>query len=62
VPDDNTDAPKVGRPSKYRDEFPEQAFKLCLLGATDVQLAAFFDVDVATIDRWKGSTRSFAGP
>ena len=23
---------QVGRPSKYRDEFPEQARKLCLLG------------------------------
>jgi hypothetical protein len=43
--------PKVGRPSKYQDEFPEQARKLCLLGATE--LADFFDVNVDTIHEWK---------
>lgn len=46
-------APKVGRPSKYRDEFPAQAAKLCMLGATDAQLADFFEVSVATINLWK---------
>jgi hypothetical protein len=32
-----------GRPSLYRDEFAEQARKLCLLGATDRDLAEFFE-------------------
>jgi len=44
---------KTGRPTKYKAEFAEQAFKLCLLGADDARLADFFEVDVRTIDRWK---------
>lgn len=31
----------------------EQAYKLCLLGATDDQLADFFCVSPATVDLWK---------
>lgn len=42
-----------GRPSSYRTEFAPQAGKLCLLGATDQELADFFDVDERTINRWK---------
>lgn len=30
-----------------------QARKLCRLGATDKELAEFFGVDVATVNRWK---------
>ncbi|WP_079246883.1 hypothetical protein [Sphingomonas turrisvirgatae] len=44
---------EVGRPTAYRDEFVEQAKKLCELGATDMELADFFEVDVSTIYRWK---------
>jgi DNA-binding XRE family transcriptional regulator len=43
---------KVGRPTKYRPEYAEQVFKLCLLGATDEQLADFFGVSVQTIYNW----------
>lgn len=42
-----------GRPSRYRDEYAEQARKLCRLGATDKEVADFFGVDVATVHRWK---------
>lgn len=42
-----------GRPSKYKPEFVEQAKKLCLLAATDQELADFFEVNVATLNRWK---------
>jgi transcriptional regulator with XRE-family HTH domain len=42
-----------GRPSKYKDEFPEQARKLCLLGATDKDLARFFGVTESTLNEWK---------
>ena len=42
-----------GRPTKYRTEYPEQAAKLCALGATDAQLADFFGVAVSTINLWK---------
>lgn len=43
----------MARPSKYREEFAEQAQKLCLLGATDEALANFFGVSRATISTWK---------
>lgn len=42
-----------GRPTKYRKEYDEQAYKLCLLGATDPQLADFFEVNVDSIHEWK---------
>jgi hypothetical protein len=43
---------KLGRPSAYRDEFADQAHKLCLLGATDANLADFFGVSVRTVQNW----------
>lgn len=43
----------IGRPSRFRQEFSDQAEKLCRLGATDRDLADFFGVDVATLNRWK---------
>lgn len=42
-----------GRPSKYKPEFVEQARKLCLLGATDRELADFFGVTDVTLNTWK---------
>lgn len=42
-----------GRPSKYQPDFADQARKLCLLGATDGELADFFEVCEATINNWK---------
>lgn len=42
-----------GRPTKYRDEYIELAYKVCLLGATDRELGDFFEVDEATINKWK---------
>lgn len=44
---------KAGRPSKYRDDFNAQARKLCLLGATDKEIASFFEVSEATLNNWK---------
>jgi hypothetical protein len=49
----------AGRPSDYEPEFAEQAKKLCRLGATDMELADFFDVDVRTIYRWKHAHEEF---
>jgi len=48
-----------GRPTKYKNEYAQQAYKLCLLGATDKELADFFEVDEATINRWKQSEPEF---
>lgn len=43
----------LGRKPSYRAEFAAQAAKLCALGATDFEMAGFFEVDTATIYRWK---------
>lgn len=52
-------APKQGRPPTYKAAFAEQAKKLCRLGATDLELADFFEVDVRTIYRWKHAHEAF---
>jgi len=44
---------KKGRPTKYKAEYCDQAHKLTLLGATDRQLADFFNVAESTINLWK---------
>lgn len=44
---------KVGRPTKYKPEFCEQAFKFALLGAIDSELADLFEVSEAAINDWK---------
>lgn len=44
---------QIGRPTKYKIEYNEQAYKLCLLGHTDEELADFFEVHVSTIHQWK---------
>jgi len=43
----------MARPTKYKEEFPKQAYKLCLIGATDAQLANFFEVTESTLNNWK---------
>jgi hypothetical protein len=48
-----------GRPSKYKPEYNEQAYKLCLLGATDKELASFFDTTEQTINAWKQNYPEF---
>lgn len=48
-----------GRPTKYDPKFNEQAYKLCLLGATDVELADFFEVTEPTICHWKAQYPEF---
>lgn len=50
----------VGRPTKYLPEYCEQANKLCLLGATDKELADFFDVNQDTIYEWQEKYPEFS--
>lgn len=51
---DDDPAPRgTGRPSSYQPLFARQAEKLLRDGATDTDLASFFEVDVRTIYRWK---------
>lgn len=49
----------AGRPSKFKEEFITQAEKLCKLGATDIELADFFEVEVRTLYRWKAENELF---
>ena len=51
---------KVGRPTKYEAEHAKSAAKLCALGATDAQLADFFEVSVSTINLWKVQHKEFS--
>ena len=50
---------KRGRPSAYKPEYADQAFKLCLLGADDKRLADFFNVSEQTINAWKKAYPDF---
>jgi len=50
----------VGRPTKYKPEYPEQAAKLCRLGATDREMADFFKVNEDTFNNWKLAHPEFA--
>jgi len=49
----------MARPSKFKAEFIPQAEKLCKLGATDIELADFFEVEVRTLYRWKAENVAF---
>lgn len=42
-----------GRPTDYKESYNQQAFKLCLLGAVDSELANFFEISIATLNAWK---------
>jgi len=51
---------RPGRPSLYKPEFAEQAFELCLAGATNRDLADTFEVGHSTIDNWLQKQSEFA--
>lgn len=44
---------KDGRPSKYKEEYNDMAYKFCLLGADDERIADLFQVEVSTLNNWK---------
>jgi hypothetical protein len=43
----------AGRPTDYKKEYETQVYKLCLLGATDVEIADFFGIRESTLNNWK---------
>lgn len=49
----------AGRPTKYSPTMNKQAEKLSVLGATDSEIADFFSIDVATLNRWKIKNTQF---
>lgn len=50
----------MGRPTKYKPEFIEQAKKLAALNATDAQIAEFFEVSESTLNLWKTEHPKFS--
>lgn len=50
----------MARPSKYVPAFADQAAKLCKLGATDRDLADFFEVSESTLNLWKLTHAEFS--
>ena len=49
----------AGRPTDYKDEYAEEAKKLCEYGLTDAQMAEFFGVSIPTFNAWKGKHPEF---
>jgi hypothetical protein len=49
-----------GRPSKYEPRFSLQVKKLCRLGATNEEIAEFFEVAVSTIHEWRAEYPAFS--
>jgi len=49
-----------GRPTKYETKYNAQAEKLCKLGATDAELAEFFEVAESTLYLWKTEHPKFS--
>lgn len=49
----------MARPSKYQAAFAKQAAHLTQLGATDQEVADFFEVEVRTVYRWKHDHPAF---
>ena len=52
--------PTAGQPTSYKPDYCTQAHNYCLLGATNEDLAGFFDVTRRTIDNWIASHPDFA--
>ena len=51
--------PALGRPTDYHQRYDELARNYCLLGATDKDLARFFETTEQTINNWKIKHPSF---
>lgn len=49
----------TGRPSDYKPEYAEEARKQCEEGATDQELADYFEVSARTLYRWKNRYPEF---
>lgn len=50
---------KTGRPYGFKQEYVRQVAKLCALGATDREIADFFDVNIQTIRNWAANEKEF---
>jgi transcriptional regulator with XRE-family HTH domain len=50
----------AGRPTDYKPEYNKQAYRLCLLGATNADLAEALEVSISTIEDWLRDKPSFS--
>lgn len=50
---------EAGRPTDFRPKYCEQVERLCRLGATDEDIAAFFGKATSTINLWKAKHPKF---
>jgi hypothetical protein len=48
-----------GRPTLYKEDYVKQVYKLCLLSATDKEIADFFDIEESTLNLWKNEHPEF---
>jgi hypothetical protein len=53
------EANPTGRPSQYKPEYVTTVLELAERGATDVEIADYFDVSVRTLYRWKAEHEDF---
>jgi hypothetical protein len=58
--ENETEARERGRPSKFDPAFIEQGRKLAELGATDREVAEFFDISESTLYLWKHQHKGFS--
>ena len=49
-----------GRQTTYNNDYNERVFKLCLLGATDKDIADFFNIAESTLNKWKHDYPEFS--
>ncbi len=54
------DIPRRGRPTKYKEEYCDLAYKFCLLGAVDADLARYFEVNITSLYEWKKHHPNFS--
>lgn len=52
-------AARMGRPTEFKPEFCEIAFRLAAEGATDIEIADACEVHVATYYRWRAQHPTF---
>lgn len=50
----------VGRPTLYREEYVDLVYKLCLLGATDAEMADIIGVAKSTFELWQTQHEEFS--
>lgn len=52
-------AKKTDKRSKYKAEYADSVYGLCLLGATDAQIGDFYGVSEQTVNAWKKKYATF---